>query len=60
MSASGSTNYFKRLMGIEETRYRICLQCDKFRHLGKKLLLPGLLEGMLYKLDMQDPQKNDC
>ena len=29
-------------------------------HLGKKLLLPGLLDVMLYKLDMQDPQRNDC
>ena len=28
-------------------------------HLGKKLLLPELLDGMLYKLDMQDPEKND-
>ena len=26
-------------------------------HLGKKLLLPGLLFGMLYYLKMQDPQK---
>ena len=29
-------------------------------HLGKKLFLPGLLDGMLYELDMQDPQKSDC
>ena len=28
-------------------------------HLGKKLLLPELLDDMLYKLDIQDPQKND-
>ena len=28
-------------------------------HLGRKLLLPGLLDVMLYELDMQDPQKND-
>ena len=28
-------------------------------HLGKKLLLPGLLDVMLYELDMQDPQKNN-
>ena len=27
------------------------------RHLGKKLLFPGLLDGMLCELDMQDPQK---
>ena len=28
---------------------------------SKKLFLPELLDdGMLYKLDMQDPQKNDC
>ena len=30
------------------------------RHLGKKLHLPGLLDGMLYELDKQDPQRNDC
>ena len=29
-------------------------------HLGKKLLLLGLLDAMLYELDMQDPQRNDC
>ena len=29
-------------------------------HLGKKLLLPGLLDGMLGESDMQDPQRNDC
>ena len=27
-------------------------------HLGKKLLMPGLLDGMLYELDIQEPQKN--
>ena len=25
-------------------------------HLGKKLLLPGLLDGVLCRLDVQDPQ----
>ena len=30
------------------------------RHLGKKLLLPGLLDALLYEMDMQDQQKNDC
>ena len=29
-------------------------------HLGKKLLLPGLLDVMLCDLDMWDPQENDC
>ena len=29
-------------------------------NLGQELLLPGLLDVMLYELDMQDPQKNDC
>ena len=29
-------------------------------HLGKRLLLPGLLDVLLYKLDMQDPHKNKC
>ena len=28
-------------------------------HLGKKLLLAGLLYGMLCEMDMQDPQRND-
>ena len=54
MSASGSTNYFKRMMGIEEAPYEVV------SHLGKKVLLPGLLDGMLYELDIQDTQKNDC
>ena len=47
-------------MGIEETRYGICLQCNKSSYLDIKLLLPGGLDGMLYELDMQDPQKSDC
>ena len=46
-----------RLMGIEETCYGICLQCDKASHLGKKLLLPALLDSKLYKLNTQDLQK---
>ena len=28
-------------------------------HLDKKLLLPGLLDVMLYELYLQNPQKND-
>ena len=28
-------------------------------HLSKKLLLPELLDGMLYELDMWDPWRND-
>ena len=47
-------------MSIEETHYGICFQCDKSSHLGKNLLLPELLGGLLYELDMQDPQKSDC
>ncbi|CAO2578492.1 hypothetical protein LEMLEM_LOCUS574, partial [Lemmus lemmus] len=47
----------ERLMGIKETHYRICLQCDKASHLGKKLLLPGLLNGMLYEMDVKDHRK---
>ena len=42
-------------MDIEETCYGICLQYGKASHLGKKLFLPGLFDGMLYELDMQDP-----
>ena len=44
-------------MGTEETRYGICFQGDKASHLGKKLLLSKLFDGILYELDMQDPQK---
>ena len=29
-------------------------------HLGKKLVSPGLLDGMLFELYMQNSQKNDC
>ena len=29
-------------------------------HLGKNLPLFGVLDGILYELDMQDSQKNDC
>ena len=29
-------------------------------HLGKKLLIYGLLDGMLCELDMQNPQIKDC
>ena len=43
----------KRIMNIEEAPYEVCFQ------FGKKLLLPGLLDSMLYKLDMQDPQENN-
>ncbi|CAO2637477.1 hypothetical protein LEMLEM_LOCUS24000, partial [Lemmus lemmus] len=32
------------------------LLMELLSHLGKKLLLPGLLD----ELDMQDPQRNDC
>ena len=61
MSASGNTNYFKEADGHEETHYGIiCLQCDKASYLGKKLLLPGLLDNVLYELGMEDTQKSDC
>ena len=29
-------------------------------HVGNKLLLPELFDIMLYELDMEDPQRNDC
>lgn len=60
MSALGSNNYFKKIMHIEESPYRVCLQCGKTSILGQKLLLPGLLGNMLYNLDIQVPQKNNC
>ena len=44
-------------MGIKEPLYGVCFQGRKASHLGKKLLLPGLLDNMLYELDMQNPQK---
>lgn len=34
--------------------------CGKISQLGKKLLVPGLLDSMLYKLDMQGPQESEC
>ena len=45
-------------MGIEEIHYRIYLLCYKANHLGKKLLLPELLDSMVYEMDMQDLQKS--
>ncbi|KAK7832995.1 hypothetical protein U0070_012151 [Myodes glareolus] len=42
--------YFKRKMGIEEAPYGVGY------HLGKKLLLPGLL----HKLGTKNPQRQDC
>ena len=59
MSALAAPIALEKLMGIEETLYGICLQCDKASHLGNTLLLPVLLNGMLYELDIQDPQKSD-
>ena len=49
MFASGSTIYYKTMVDIEESPMEFA------GHLGKKLLLPGLLDGILYELDMQDP-----
>ena len=49
MRHTGSISYFKMIMSSEEFA----------SHLGKILLLPVLLDGMLYELDMEDPQKND-
>ena len=51
--------FTSELMGIEETPYGVCCHCDKTGHLGKKLLLLGLIDSLLYKLDMQDPQERD-
>ena len=45
-------------MGIEVTCYGVCFQHGKASHLDKKLLLPELFDSMLYKVGMQDPQKN--
>ena len=38
--------FFKRMMGIEEDPDGVCW------NLGKKLLLPGLFDVILYELDM--------
>ncbi|KAL6093968.1 hypothetical protein STEG23_015108, partial [Scotinomys teguina] len=46
----------KRKMGIEDSPYGVYL-LDKNSHLGKKLFFPGLLDKVLYRLDMQDPQE---
>ena len=52
MSASGSINYFREVDG--HYYYGIYLQCDKASHFGNKLSLPGLFDGMLYELNMQE------
>ena len=46
-----------KMMGIKETHYGVFFECGMTSHLGKKLLLPGLLDSMLYKLEMQDHRK---
>ena len=48
--------YFKRLMGIKEASYGVC---HPFAQKKKNPALSGLLDVMLYELDMQDPQRND-
>ena len=49
----------ERFIGIEGARCRICLQCDEASHLGKKLLLLELHDGVLYKLNFHDSQKKN-
>ncbi|KAL6094148.1 hypothetical protein STEG23_035227 [Scotinomys teguina] len=46
---------YSEIIHIKETPYGVFFQCGKAVHLGKNLLLTGLLDSMLYKLDMQDP-----
>ena len=48
MTALSPQNTSEGLMGIEETHYEICLQYDMAGHLGKKLPLSGLIDGLLY------------
>ena len=50
MSALDSTSYFERKMASK----RILMELDS--HLGKKLLLPGLM----HKLDTENLQREDC
>ena len=50
----------ERLMGIEEICYGIGVLYDQASHLAKKLFVLGQLDGMLYELAMQEPQKNNC
>ena len=59
MSASGSTNS-KRMIGTEKTHMEFAFSVTRLAIWAKKWLLPKLLDGILYTLDMQDPQKNDC
>lgn len=47
-------------MDIEETHYGVCFQYGKTSLLSKKLLLSGLFDFMLYKMDIMDPQESDC
>ena len=44
-------------MDIGNAPYGILFQCVITSHLGNKLLLPGLLDNMLYKLDMKNHRK---
>ena len=46
MSASGSTNYFRKVDGHQRNLLQNLLSIEKASHLGKRLLLPGLLDGM--------------
>ena len=45
------------VLGIKETSYGIFLQCDKASYVAKKLVLPGLLSGTLYELNLHDTHK---
>ncbi|KAL6038702.1 hypothetical protein STEG23_033137 [Scotinomys teguina] len=44
-------------MGIKDTPYGVHF-LGKNCHLDKKQFLPGLLDKMLYQLDMQDPEED--
>ena len=52
--------YFWQHESISRERWAKRLLVVFARHLGKKLFLPVLLNSMLYKLEMQNQQRNDC
>ena len=51
--------FTSEMLGTEETPYGLCYHSGKISHLSNKLLLLGLLDSMLCKVDTQDPQERD-
>ena len=59
----GSTNLLQRgwCAALKKLLMKFAFNVTRLPiHLDKKLLLPELLDGMLHKLIMENPQKNDA